>query len=31
VATVYRTLDPAYRAPDVVELFRRMADLEQEG
>jgi glyoxylase-like metal-dependent hydrolase (beta-lactamase superfamily II) len=31
VATVYRTLDPAYRAPDVVELFRRMAALEQEG
>lgn len=29
VAAVYRELDPAYRAPDIVELFRRMADLER--
>jgi glyoxylase-like metal-dependent hydrolase (beta-lactamase superfamily II) len=29
VASVYRTLDPAYRAPDVVEMFRRMAELDR--
>ncbi len=29
VSAVYRELDPAYRAPDVVEQFRRMADLER--
>ncbi len=28
VETVYRTLEPGYRSPDVVELFRRMAILE---
>ena len=28
VETVYRHLDPAYRGPDIVELFRRMAELE---
>lgn len=28
VETVYRTLDPAHRTPDVVEQFRRMARLE---
>ena len=28
VETVYRSLQPGYRAPDVVELFRRMALLE---
>ena len=29
VATVYRSLDPTYRSPDVVEMFRRMAALER--
>ncbi len=29
VATVYRSLDPAYRSPDVVEMFRRMNELER--
>jgi cyclase len=29
VAAVYRELDPTYRAPGVVDLFRRMADLER--
>ena len=29
VATVYRSLDPAYRAPDVIEMFRRIAALER--
>jgi cyclase len=29
VETVYRTLDPAHRTPDVVEQFRRMARLER--
>ena len=29
VATVYRSLDPAYRSPDVVEMFRRIAALER--
>ena len=29
VETVYRTLDPAHRSPDVVEQFRRMAALER--
>jgi glyoxylase-like metal-dependent hydrolase (beta-lactamase superfamily II) len=29
VETVYRTLDPAHRTPDVVEQFRRMAELER--
>jgi glyoxylase-like metal-dependent hydrolase (beta-lactamase superfamily II) len=28
VETVYRTLDPAHRSPDVVEQFRRMAALD---
>ncbi len=28
VETVYRTLDPAHQTPDVIEQFRRMADLE---
>ena len=28
VETVYRTLDPAHRTPDVIEQFRRMAQLE---
>jgi cyclase len=28
VETVYRTLDPAHQTPDVVEQFRRMAELE---
>ena len=28
VETVYRTLDPNHRSPDVVEQFRRMAALE---
>jgi glyoxylase-like metal-dependent hydrolase (beta-lactamase superfamily II) len=28
VEAVYRSLDPGYRPPDVVELFRRMAELE---
>jgi cyclase len=31
VETVYRSLDPAYRSADVVELFRRMAALEVGG
>lgn len=29
VETVYRTLDPSHVTPDVVEQFRRMAELEQ--
>jgi cyclase len=29
VETVYRSLDPGHRTPDVVEQFRRMARLEQ--
>jgi cyclase len=29
VETVYRTLDPAHETPDVVEQFRRMAELER--
>ena len=29
VETVYRTLDPTHRTPDVVEQFRRMAALER--
>ncbi len=29
VETVYRTLDPDHQAPDVVEMFRRMAQLER--
>jgi glyoxylase-like metal-dependent hydrolase (beta-lactamase superfamily II) len=29
VETVYRTLDPTHRSPDVVEQFRRMAALER--
>ncbi len=29
VETVYRTLDPAHSTPDVVEQFRRMAELER--
>jgi glyoxylase-like metal-dependent hydrolase (beta-lactamase superfamily II) len=28
VATVYRSLDPAYRSPDVIEMFRRIAALD---
>ena len=28
VETVYRTLDPTHQTPDVVEQFRRMAELE---
>lgn len=28
VATVYRTLDPSFQSPNVVEQFRRMAELE---
>ena len=31
VETVYRTLDPAHRSPDVVEQFRRMAALDHVG
>jgi glyoxylase-like metal-dependent hydrolase (beta-lactamase superfamily II) len=31
VEAVYRELDPEHRSPDVVELFRRMAFLEQGG
>ena len=30
VETVYRTLDPNHRSPDVVEQFRRMAALERD-
>ena len=29
VDTVYRTLDPAHQSPDVVEQFRRMAELDR--
>ena len=29
VETVYRSLDPSHRTPDVVEQFRRMAELER--
>ena len=29
VETVYRTLDPAHQTPDVVEQFRRMAEIER--
>lgn len=29
VETVYRSLDPAHRTPDVVEQFRRMAQIER--
>jgi cyclase len=29
VETVYRSLDPAHQTPDVVEQFRRMAELER--
>ena len=29
VETVYRTLDPTHRSPDVVEQFRRMAALDR--
>jgi glyoxylase-like metal-dependent hydrolase (beta-lactamase superfamily II) len=29
VETVYRTLDPEHRSPDIVEMFRRMAQLER--
>lgn len=29
VETVYRTLDPSHRSPDIVEQFRRMAILER--
>lgn len=29
VETVYRTLDPGHQTPDVVEQFRRMAELER--
>jgi cyclase len=29
VEAVYRSLDPAHRSPDVVEQFRRMAELER--
>ena len=29
VETVYRSLDPAHRTPDVVEQFRRMASIER--
>ncbi len=31
VETVYRTLDPSHATPDVVEQFRRMAQLERTG
>ncbi len=31
VDTVYRTLDPAHSSPDVVEQFRRMAELDAAG
>ncbi|HEU4842286.1 MAG TPA: MBL fold metallo-hydrolase [Ilumatobacteraceae bacterium] len=31
VETVYRTLDPTHRSPDVVEQFRRMAALDHPG
>ena len=30
VETVYRTLDPGHVTPDVVEQFRRMAELERQ-
>jgi cyclase len=30
VETVYRTLDPTHETPDVVEQFRRMAELERQ-
>jgi len=29
VETVYRTLDPAHRSPNIVELFQRMATIER--
>jgi hypothetical protein len=29
VETVYRSIDPAHQSPDVVEQFRRMAQLER--
>jgi glyoxylase-like metal-dependent hydrolase (beta-lactamase superfamily II) len=31
VDTVYRTMDPSHKSPDVVEQFRRMFALEQQG
>ncbi len=31
VDTVYRTMDPSHKSPDVVEQFRRMFTLEQSG
>jgi hypothetical protein len=31
VDTVYRTMDPSHKSPDVVEQFRRMFALEQTG
>jgi hypothetical protein len=31
VDTVYRSLDPNYATPDVVEQFRRMAEIEAGG
>jgi glyoxylase-like metal-dependent hydrolase (beta-lactamase superfamily II) len=31
VDTVYRTMDPTHKSPDVVEQFRRMFALEQQG
>ncbi|MFV0308649.1 MAG: MBL fold metallo-hydrolase [Desertimonas sp.] len=31
VETVYRSLDPSHRTPDIVEQFRRMARLESAG
>jgi cyclase len=31
VDTVYKHLDPAYASPNVVEQFRRMAELERDG
>ena len=31
VDTVFRSLDPAHRSPDVVEQFRRMYQMENSG
>ena len=31
VDTVYRTIDPAHRSPDIVEQFRRMSVLDRAG
>ena len=31
VETVYRTLDPSHRSPNIVELFQRMAAIERRA